>query len=144
MGSYCHLHVCFHCDDNFGVSTIASECLKDLMAKGEEACPESIMFLEDLAGRSGSNPGSKGGLSLWGIIGNYTNLWKFAEDDLAPFWRRLLSGKIPGGPGIDERVIIFCEKEQAERSVAIEVYLDWRNNYILVLKEHECSFSWMM
>ena len=143
MGFYCHLHVCFPCDENSGVSKVASKCLEDLNSKGEEVCIHSKMFLEELASRVGANPGSKGGLSLWGIVGNYVNVRKFTND-LIPFWERLLSGEIPGGPCKEERVIIFYEKEQSEKANAIEIYLDWRNNYALTVKEHECPFSWML
>ena len=79
MGHYVHLSVVFACDENDGVAEIAKRYL-DTIGENREA----QWFLEDLSNRTGRNPGPKGGLSTWGIVGNYTDKDEFIET-LRPF-----------------------------------------------------------
>ena len=116
MGFYVHIHVCFACDRNDAVATLAKEHAAKLPsdADGER---EAHWFLEDLAGRTGNNRGPKGGLSLWGIVGNYTMPEVFVET-LKPFWRDLLAG-VDGGPCDFEHVLVFYEREQSEAEESV-------------------------
>jgi hypothetical protein len=119
MGFYVHLHVCFATDVNDGVAQVAARHLNQL----PDDCHEARWFLEELSARSGKNPGPKGGLSLWGIVGNHTDTIRFAEV-LRPFWEELLSGRVDGGPHRHERVIIMYEPEQSEATNVIEIGWD--------------------
>lgn len=136
MGHYVHIHICFACDRNEGVAAIAKKHLPKL---GE--CIEAKWFLDDLAKRTGNNPGPKGGLSMWGIVGNHTNEEEFIEV-LRPFWDDLLSG-VDGGPLGFEHVLVFVEHEQTERATAFDIYCDYSDDIkTLTVKKHECPFSW--
>jgi len=133
MGHYVHIHVCFACDTNEGVAAIARRHL----ASVPEGCREERWFLADLSERTGSNQGPKGGLSLWGLVGNYTNEDKFVEV-LKPFWLEVLSGNVEGGPCSHERILVFSEHEQSERTQAHEIYAAEGE---LVIKKHGCPFQ---
>lgn len=136
MGLYVHLHVCFACDENEGVAQLAKKHLEHL---ADKSGPEARWFLESLAARTGYNKGPKGGLSLWGVVGNYTRPKEFAEE-LTAFWLELLSGRIDGGPHDFERVIVMSETEQREAADAIEI---WQEDGQLKIVEHEqLPFSW--
>ncbi len=141
MGFYVHIHVCFACDSNDGVAELA--------AKHAAAFPPCVpndssryarWFLDDLAKRTGGNDGPKGGLSMWGMVGNYTRVDEFCEE-LRPFWKDLLQG-VEGGPCGHEHVLVFEEKEQTERAIAYEISLD-EDTEELSIKRHECPFTWM-
>lgn len=146
MGHYVHIHVCFACDTNEGVAELAKKHLPNLAdnSDGERA---AIWFLEALSTRTGNNPGPKGGLSLWGMIGNYTRVDTFCEV-LKPFWRDLLSGAVDGGPCDHERVMVFEEVEQSEAPNAYEIgwvnpHQENRGERELFIKKHErLPFSW--
>jgi hypothetical protein len=142
MGWYVHLHGCFSAGRNEGVAAIARRHL----ALPTDDCPEARWFLDDLARRTGENPGPKGGLSLWGIIGNHTNAENFVES-LRPFWIDLLSDQIEveGGPHSFEHVIVFYEEEQSEAANAFEIGWDDENSEErrLVVRHHrKLPFSW--
>ena len=137
MGHYVHLTVCFACDTNEGVAALAKEHMPP-----EDGSREARWFLQALAERTGNNPGPKGGLSTWGIVGNYTDKDEFVET-LRPFWKALLSDP-EGGPCSFEHILIFVEHEQTERATAIEIFLDDdENKDSLIVKKHECPFAWM-
>jgi hypothetical protein len=133
MGFYVHIHVCFACDNNDGVAELAKKYLSEVKNK------EAQWFLKDLAGRSGDNPGPKGGLSLWGIIGNYTDVNDFVFK-LHPFWKDLLTLDIEGGPCSHEHILVFEETEQSERTTAFEIYLDDEEKELLIVS-NECPFT---
>jgi hypothetical protein len=133
MGYYVHLSVVFACDKNEGVAALAAKHLAALpdedanfkengTAKYLEDLREARWFLEDLSVRSGGNRGPKGGLSLWGIVGNYTTGVGFV-DTLKPFWSELLN-EVPGGPLRHERIIVFVEPEQTDAAQAFEIGLE--------------------
>lgn len=137
MGSYVHIHVCFACDTNDAVAALAA---KHLPFVGE--CMEAQWFLEDLSKRTGENLGSKGGLSLWGMVGKYTNGEEFVEV-LKPFWKELLQ-KVDGGPNSFEHILVFIEREQSEQATAFEIFLkDLDSPELLLVKKHDCPFTWM-
>lgn len=140
MAHCVHIHVCFACDDNDVVAALATKHRPAIVAVlDDKRCFEANWFLEDLAKRTGANHGPKGGLSLWGMVGNYTSEDKFVEV-LMPFWKDLLG--IDGGPCSHEHVLIFFEREQTERTTAIEIFLEDDEETIAV-KEHECPFTFM-
>src|SRR6266536_2530545 len=89
MGTYVHLHVCFQCTDNAPVAALARSYLE---MSGASFGYEGEIFLKDLTERSGRNWGPKGGLCLWGIIGNGTRPKEFVYP-LAKFWLGLLTLK---------------------------------------------------
>ena len=146
MGFYVHIHVCFACDNNEPVAELAKRHLPALhkldIGDGERA---AIWFLDDLARRTGSNPGPKGGLSLWGVVGNYTRGDTFV-DCLRPFWGELLRNEV-GGICDGEHVLVFVEPEQSEATQAFEISLsgDYRDpDRNIEIKHHEnLPFSFM-
>lgn len=75
MGYHVHIHIAFACDTNEGVAALAKKHRTSIdFGKGHGiGGHEAAAFLDDLSERTGSNPGPKGGLSLWGITGNYTD-----------------------------------------------------------------------
>ena len=86
--------------------------------------------------------GPNGGLSTWGIVGNYTDADDFVKT-LRPFWKALLSDP-KGGPCQFEHILVFVEHEQSERATAIEIFLaDGESEKSLTVKKHECPFTWM-
>ena len=140
MGWYVHLHVCFAAGRNDGVARLAEKHVETLPADAHEA----RWFLTDLSKRTGENPGPKGGLSLWGIVGNHTKAEEFAEI-LRPFWGELLSGQIEDGPCDHHHVLIFFEEEQSEAANAIEIGWDDETSEArqLVVKTHQkLPFAW--
>jgi hypothetical protein len=138
MGWYVHLHVAFPCDKNDGVAALARE-----MLNREYEAVEAKWFLDALSGRTGENPGPKGGLSLWGIVGNYSNGELFCSS-LMPFWDRLLS-EVPGGPLDFESVVVLEEQEQSEAATAYQIGWDEPNSAdrrIVIKKCERLPFSW--
>ena len=140
MGFYVHLHVCFACDDNTQIAAIAKELLGTLDFSDSV---EAQWYLQSLSERTGKNPGPKGGLSLWGIIGNHTSADSFVQV-LKPFWEKVLAD-VDGGPCCHERIVVLSEREQSESATAHEIYWEddeTRSN--LVVRVHErLPFSWM-
>lgn len=114
MGHYVHIHLAFSCDRNEGVAALAKKHLPLLTtdSASDDYCIEAIWFLESLSERTGYNPGPKGGLSLWGITGNYTRGDEFVRV-LLPFWKELLVSEVDGGPFNFERIVVFEEHEQS-------------------------------
>jgi hypothetical protein len=140
MGWYVHLHVCFSCCENEPVAVLAKKHLENTKVETEEA----RWFLEDAAERTGENPGPKGGLFLWGIVGNHTNVEQFVED-LLLFWRDLYD---EGAVFSFERIIVFEEQEQSEQAKAHEIsFIEKVDNsnlpYGVVVKKYDCQFTWM-
>ena len=135
-----HIHVCFSCVDNDPVAALAQKHL-DLLPVGNldlgDSNREAHWFLESLSTRTGENHGTKGGLSLWGMIGNYVDGDDFVEV-LKPFWSDLLSGK--HGPLDFEHVVVFTEQEQDGYAVSYEIRNDQGN--IVVSKCDRLPFCW--
>lgn len=141
MGRYVHINVCFACDKNEGVAMLAKKHLAEIISNKDE-CEEAYWFLEDLSMRTGANKRRKGGLSMWGMIGNYTSGSAFVET-LRKFWLDLLSD-VENGPQSFEHILVFVEQEQDERAKAFEIFLDGEDGHKnLKILEHECPFAWM-
>lgn len=136
MGYYVHIHVAFACDTNEGVAALAK---KHLLTIGDD-CNEARWFLEALSGRTGNNPGPKGGLSLWGIIGNYSDGEKFVEV-LKSFWTELLTGEIDGGPCSHENIVVMVEREQTEWAEAIQIGCE--DGKLEIKRCERLPFAWM-
>ena len=134
MGFYVHLSVVMSCDKNEPVADIAKKYIGTI-----ENCNEADWYLKDLSERTGHNDGPKGGLSLWGIVGNYTSADNFVES-LEKFWIELF--KTEAGPFDFEHIIVFSEMEQSEMAQAHEISYDEKKNKINV-KVHNLPFAWM-
>jgi hypothetical protein len=137
-----HLHVCFPCDDNTPLAGLSKRHLDS--AKHRSACSEAICFLEDLSNRTGKNKGPKGGLCLWGIVGNHSDVPQFIFD-LMPFWIDLLMSGADGLPHPSEHIVIIWENEQSKKSQAVELFQDeeWLNTKAIAklsIKYHELPF----
>src|SRR2546421_249279 len=93
------LLVTFRCSHLDGVAAVAQRHLPAIRPAAEQRdCPEAVVFLEDLAGRSGAaDRGPKNGVTAWTFGGNYTRPEVFAEV-LHPFWDDLLRHPVDGGP----------------------------------------------
>jgi len=115
-----------------------------IVSEGEmvDGIREAVWFLADLSKRTGSNPGPKGGLSLWGMVGNYTDAEAFVNV-LRPFWADLLA--VEGAEPFDyERIVVFEEREQSERASAYEIRLAGKKNgSVSVKKIDDLGFAWM-
>lgn len=132
MGYYVHINVCFACDENGPVAELAKEELIN-----NDLCREAKWFLEDLSSRTGDNPGPKGGLLTWGMVGNYTD-GKVFVNCLVPFWKKLFSTEC--GICDFEHILVFVEREQSEKATAFEIKLIYGEIQVI---EHECPFAWM-
>ncbi|MGA8118002.1 MAG: hypothetical protein WCA46_30570 [Actinocatenispora sp.] len=137
-----HLSVVFHCGRNDGVAALARRHLPRL---DDDAPWEAGQFLTALGDRTGENPGPKGGLSLWGLVGNYTDPDDFVSH-LEAFWLDLFF--VEGGPGAYAHVIVFYEYEQFEFANAVEISLADesadRSAATLVVRTHEeLPFGWL-
>lgn len=142
-----HIHVCFPCQDNQPVAALAWRLLKEMTVDIDDGRRAAVWFLEALSRRKGTNPGPKGGLSMWGMVGNYTPVDAFCEI-LRPFWLELLRDGV-GGICQHERIIVFEEREQTEAATAYEIGLvdeDFRAGDAapeLFIKAHpSLPFSW--
>jgi hypothetical protein len=142
MGYYVHIHVAFACDENEPVAALAAKH-RPSIAEGDDGARAAQWFLDDLAKRTGKNHGTKGGLSLWGMIGNYTVVESFVSV-LRPFWREMLTSEA-GGICNFEHILVFGEREQTEKTTAYEIFLadEEDPNSDLIVKEHECPFTFM-
>lgn len=129
-----HLSIIMRCDKNDEIAELAKKHVETFA----EWC-EAKMYLEDISTRKGHNPGRKGGLSMWGIVGNYTCVDKFIED-LKPFFIEVYQNQV--GPLDFEHIIIFSEPEQSEQATAHEISYDEESKK-LNIKEHGLPFSWM-
>lgn len=147
MGFYVHIHVCFPCDNNGWVADIATKHrIQYDRLLDTDAGKTASWFLESLSTRIGANPGPKGGLSLWGMVGNYTNVEEFCEI-LLPFWRELLAenNSFNGSPFSFERVVVFEEQEQSNAATAYEIgWNDWDSpeREIVIKKSARLPFAW--
>lgn len=146
MGWYVHIHVCFACDRNEPVAELAKRHRLALAGEdGDDGDRAAVWFLEDLARRTGGNHGPKGGLSMWGMVGNYTNGESFCEA-LKPFFEEMLRHGI-GGICQHEHILVFEEQEQSDSAIAYEIMLD--GDYAsdvrkVVIKTHTgLPFAWM-
>ena len=133
MSYIVRLHVAFECDDNAPVAELAAKHLHLGVADGDA---DATYFLSYLATRTGTNPGPKGGLSLWGIRGNYSNGSRFC-DILIPFWKELGSGD--QSPYEGTNVLVF---EEAEQSAGLTVYEVSLGTKPIESTEYACSCSW--
>jgi hypothetical protein len=145
LGLYVHLSVIFPCDRNEGVARLAE---KHAALVPEGAPDERFHFLRDLCGREGENFGPKGGVSTWGIIGNYTSADAFVQS-LSAFWEDLLGqdGDDWHGPLPQNRVVVFYEVEQSERAKCYEIGWDdpFSSERKMCYWHHEdLPFSWRM
>jgi len=132
MGYYVHINVCFACDNNEGVAEIAARHAPSIKHR------EAKFFLDTLSSRTGTNPGGKGGLSTWGIVGNYVRGADFVQA-LLPFWNDLIGCE--DGPNDFEHVLVFEEAEQSANAKAFEIEKDEFSGEIKVT-EHACTFRW--
>lgn len=138
MGSHVYINVCFDCDDNDAVAEVARRHLTDDLEDRD-----ARQFLEDLTKRTGLNHGPKGGLTTWGMIGNWTIGEEFVSS-LKPFWLDLLLSDLDGGPLSFHNIMVFVEREQTGHAAAFEVSLDDISEPAeLRIKEHVCPFAWM-
>ncbi len=119
MGYYVHLHVAFNCDRNEAVAEVAREHLQ----WSEGLTRESQWYLQELSQREGKNFGPKGGLLLWGLVGNATDVEQFVEE-LRPFWADILGERRPGLPLSHHRVVVLYEEEQTEAANAYQIGWD--------------------
>jgi hypothetical protein len=143
MGYYVHIHVAFNCTENEPVASLAAKWLAQIPNVFEE-CKEAFWFLTDLSKRTGTNLGPKGGLSLWGMVGNYTRPLEFVEA-LRPFWEDLLQGS-DDLPCSHARVVVLYEIEQSEHASAIEI--GWEdenvpNRKLRIRHFPDLPFAWM-
>jgi hypothetical protein len=136
MGYYVHLHVAFSCDDNEPVAELAKKHLP-LMTEQADGAREARWFLEDLSKRTGGNKGPKGGLSLWGITGNYTRGEAFVEA-LRPFFTEMFATQTEIFD--HEHILVFEEPEQSEQCIAHEISFE---SGVMKVKRHECPFAFM-
>ena len=137
MGWYVHIHVAFSCDENEPVAKIAAKHLP-LVEDVNDGARAARWFLESLAGRTGRNPGPKGGLSLWGMVGNYTKGDDFVEALMA-FWKELFKS----GTVFDfHRILVFTEQEQSEAADAWQIGYDEETCEVVVKEFSGLPFSW--
>jgi hypothetical protein len=139
MSRNVHIHVAFECTFNDRVAALARKHLS-LDYGGYEV----VSFLNALAERSGTNQGRKGGVSLWGMIGNATDGDDFC-DVLRPFWCDLLSDSDIDMP--EEHVIVFIQDLQSTTAMVTAYEIGWDNpdseGRELVINKHEqLPFSW--
>lgn len=132
MGYYVHINVCFACDENESIAELAKEEMTN-----NSLCIEAKWFLEDLSERTGRNPGPKGGLCTWGMVGNYTDGELFVTC-LIPFWKKVFNSDC--GLCDFEHILVFVEREQTERALAFEIKLEGDE---IQITEHKCPFAWM-
>lgn len=144
MGWYVHVEVSFSCCENEPVAALARKHAPNHLEDGPASDSERAArwFLDDLAGRTGENMGPKGGVSLWGMIGNYTHVDVFCER-LRPFWKELLETP-KCGPSSHAHIIVFEEQEQSEQAIAYEIKLadEERTDGELVITRHALPFCW--
>lgn len=143
MSHYVHIHVVIPCDDNDDLAAVAKKFLPTINAKDEDCGREAAWFLEDLSTRTGKNPGRNGGLSLWGMIGNYTLVDEFCRL-LLPFWTALLSEDTKGGPTEFDHIVVFEEQEQTEAANAYVIrWDDWESEVrqVEIVKHERLPFS---
>ena len=129
-----HLHVCFACNRNDAIAVLAKKHLERPFDKNNFGFQEAVWFLDDLSRRTGGNPGPKGGLSLWGIVGGSTDAKCFVQL-LKPFFKDLLDG-VDGGPLAFHHILIFTQTEELRAMTVYEVFLD-RETKDLKVKTHE-------
>jgi hypothetical protein len=152
MSHYVHLHVAFNADGNEGIAALARQHLAEMEKRLDDDTEynivDAVSFLRDLGQRTGPNLGPKGGLCLWGIVGNYSNAEDFAET-LRPFWLDLLCGDIKNGPCYHHHIIVFYEHQGSEQANALEIFVEPKYNSgrledTVCIKKHEgLPFAWM-
>jgi len=143
MGYYTHIHVCFESTFSEPVAAIARRHLPEV---GESRIIEAKWFLESLAERTGTNPGPKGGLCLWGMVANGVPPEDFVAV-LGPFWEDILQE-----PDDDElsdisphnHIVVFYEGEDSLRCECWEIFRDFEKHPMndpnlppLTVKHHE-------
>jgi hypothetical protein len=140
MGLYVHIHVAMNTSENEPVAKIAQKYLALLDFDGRDGRREAKWYLEDLAKRTGQNVGPKGGLSLWGMVGNYTPGAEFCEI-LRPFWKEILEDP-DAGPCEHHHILVFVEREQTERATAYEIFLDESTGDLQIKFHDNLPFGW--
>lgn len=134
MGHYVHLSIVMACNNEDELFKLAKKHLQK-----DYKCNESLWYLEYLSEGKGYTCGPKGGLSMWGIVGNYTSAEFFVEN-LRLFWIELFETEV--GPFNFEHIIVFYEHEQSEQADAIEISWD-KEKKQLKIKDHSLPFAWM-
>lgn len=150
MGFYVHIHVCFECHGYDGIARLARKHLPTLPE--EWANKDAVYFLRALSRLHGEAPGTKGGMCLWGHVGNYTDVGLFVKI-LEPFWRELLPEVKSesdlddwDGPFAWEHVLVFYQPEDRDHAAAYEIYWDDPDagpQKTLICRHHErLPFKW--
>lgn len=158
MSFHVNLSVIFPCYANDKVAELAKRYLDSF---GVELPPEgewpkhdytkeylydswyAMCFLTNLARRTGINAGPRGGMSLWGTVGNHVNVDMFV-DELYEFWRDLLI-EDNEGPLSHEHILVFYEYEQSFAANCIEIFLQERRRKTskVVIEHHkDLPFRW--
>jgi len=119
------LLVTFACSQYVGIAALAQRHLPEVRQRAEERrCSEAVVFLEELAQRSGNtDSGPKNGVMAWTYGGNYTRPTEFAEA-LRPFWDDLLRHPVAGGPLGHHRILVLYQLQDNEHVDALEIALD--------------------
>ena len=164
MSTYNQTIVSFNCSNNEAVAVLAREHMRILDSSSEYS--ECLLFLRDLAQRSGENPGLKGGISLWGTVGRLHDTINFING-LKGFWYHLLASELDGGPTFSDKVIVFYEREGSHQAHCFEIGFAENDQFslsdfvaengrppdasilgeiapALVIKHHDLPFAWML
>jgi hypothetical protein len=138
MGYYVKLSVVFECHDHEALHPIVNACLTEVRTSG---CKEAEWYLTQLLERKGLAPGPKGGMSTWGMVGNYTSGEHFVQA-LAPFWFLVLAAQ-EGGMGQYTKIMVFVQGEDESKATAYEIFReDPEDDHSMTVKKHACPFSW--
>ena len=120
MGYYVHLHVVIDCGESPQLAALArthEQRLSDWASLEHYLDPDAWRLLTDLGQREAPlSPGPKGDLTLWGYVGNYTNVERFVTQ-LTPFFRDLFSMS-RDRPAY---VSVFAQEEQTETARLVQI-----------------------
>jgi len=118
------------------LAALAKEHLAKLPAEDPlyDVTREAHRYLEALAERTGTKLAPFGAVSLWGMVGNYTQEDVFV-DTLRPFWKALLTMDPQNTPMEGEHILVFCEHEQDEPCTAHEIYLGKSGELVVTLHD---------
>lgn len=145
IGLYTLLQVSFRAARNEPVAALAREHLARLSGgpggQVVRAIKEVQWFLQDLAMRTGPNPGPKGGLCLWGIIGNST-MAEWFVDELRPFWFDLLASD-DDNTDSDDHILVFCQKDiNGPPPSVFQIGLTEAGDALEISRFDDLPFSW--
>lgn len=167
MSSYSQIIVSFNCSSNDSVAGVARRHADELeQSKQSLECGECLLFLRNMAHRIRENPGSKGGVALWGAVGRSINADSFVGG-LERFWSEILSSELDGGPTFSDRIIVFYEHEGSRQAHCYEIGFAEDDQYALSdficengrppdpslpgetmpkleIKHHDLPFAWML